>query len=126
MYRIKTVQMVQDIYRNLSGPSKPIAYFSLGWRMDAIIFGFLNNMCAGQVLKEVIDAHRFQQQWIDNPEQYVNQLTQHLKPITGYEKIKERDLTDDQWKLAKNTGTNLTALSSERIEYLVCHAENLT
>jgi NTE family protein len=126
MYRIKTAQMVQNIYRNVSGPSKPIAYFSLGWRLDNTVSGFVNNMCGGTVLKEVIDAHGFQKEWVDAPLQFRSEITQHLKTNIGYDDIKRRDLTDEEWKMASDTGTNLSTLSDKRVECLVRQAENLT
>lgn len=126
MYRIKAVQMVQNIYRNVQGPAKPIAYFSLGWRLDNAIEGFANNLCAGQVLKEVINAHHFPEEWMENPKQYKKEIIDHLKKMTGYNTIKQRDLTDEQWQLARDTGTNLTALSPEQVQYLIRQAENFT
>lgn len=126
MYRIKTTQMVQNIYRNVQGPSKPIAYFSLGWRLDSIINGFIDNLCAGQILKEVIDAHAMNPEWVEQPGKHVQEITQHLQGRMNYAAIAKRDLTDDEWKIASSTATNLTTLSKERIDYLVRHAENLT
>jgi NTE family protein len=126
MYRIKAAQMVQNIYRNVQGGAKPIAYFSLGWRIQNAIPGFFRNMCDGQVIKEVVDAHCFQPDWINNPKNYEKEIIQHLEAQVGYAAIAKRDLTDEQWDIARRTGTNLTALPQERLSYLVRHAENFT
>ena len=126
MYRIKTSQMIQNIYRNVKGPQKPIAYYSLGWRLADIIPGFVNNMCSGQILQEVIDAHAFHPEWIKNARQFSKEIAEHLMSRVDYDKIKKNDLTEEEWNLARSTGTNLTALSKERISYLIRHAENLT
>lgn len=126
MYRIKTTQMVQNIYRNVDGAAKPIAYFSLGWEIDKTISGFYNNMCAGKVLPEVIKAHEFQPQLIDNPKNFKQQIIEHLQNRVGYTSILQRNLKPEQWQLARTTGTSLTNLSAERIGYLIRHAENMT
>lgn len=126
MYRIKAAQMVQNIYHNVQGACKPIAYFSLGWRLDSIIPGFIENMSSGQVLKEVLNAHKILPEWIEDPKKYSIEITKHLYTRLNYDLIKARDLTDDEWKIACRTGTNLTSLSAERITYLIRQAENLT
>lgn len=100
MYRIKTTQMVQNIYKNVGGPGKPIAYFSLGWKLSNLIPGFVNNMKNGLILKEVIDAHTFHPDWIAAPAVYEPEITQHLKKNTGFDSIAANDLTDDQWLIA--------------------------
>jgi NTE family protein len=126
MYRIKAVQMVNNIYNNVKGAAKPIAYFSLGWKIEGSIPGFVNNMCAGQVLKEVIDTHGFHEDWKNNPGLYRNEIAAHLEQRTGYAEILKRNLTPDQWEQARTTGTNLTKLQKQTIDYLIRHAENLT
>jgi len=126
MYRIKGIQMIQHVYRNVQMAAKPIAYFSLGWRIQNAIPGFVRNMCEGQVLQEVIDAHGFEKEWIENPKVHVKELTQHLQKRLNYFEIEKKDLTEKQWEMARNTGTNLSALSGEQVEYLIRHAENLT
>jgi NTE family protein len=126
MYRIKATQMVQNIYRNVQGPEKPIAYFSLGWHIDNAVSGFVRNMCDCQVLKMVIDAHQFDPAWVAQPKNFVTEITKHLEQRIGFDAIKKRDLTLEQWKLASSTGTNLSKLSEQQVNYLIQHAENLT
>jgi NTE family protein len=126
MYRIKSSQMVQNVYRNAEGAAKPIAYYSLGWRIQHLIPGFIDNMEEGTVLKEVMEAHELLPEWIESPEKYRTAITEHLERRIGYCNVLKKDLDEDQWKLARNTGTNLTGLSGKRIEYLIRHAENLT
>ena len=126
MYRIKTSQMVQNIYRNVNGAAKPIAYFSLGWKLDNCIPGFINNMIAKQVLKEVIDMHQLDPVWIADPAAYWDKIENHLKARVDYATIKSRDIDDQQWEIARSTGTNLSRLSENQITHLVRHAENLT
>lgn len=126
MYRIKTAQMQQNLYKNVQGAAKPVAYFSLGWKLDNIISGFVNNMISGTILSSVISAHNFEPAWLENPKNYRTEIENHLKQITGYDAIKARDLNEEQWKIARSVGTNLTALKKEQIDCLIQQAENLT
>jgi NTE family protein len=126
MYRIKAVQMVQNIYRNVEGAAKPIAYFSLGWKIEGSIPGFVENMCRGQIIKEVIDAQGFKDAWKTNPKTYREEIAAHLEERTGYASILKRNLSAAEWEKARAVGTNLTKLSKETIDLLIRHAENLT
>jgi len=126
MYRIKSFQMQRNIYQNVRVGAKPIAYFSLGWQLDNIIPGFIKNMQQNQVLPEVLAAHDLQQIWIDKPEQYQAAIQAHLEQHIDYATIKQRDLSAEEFAIAKGIGTNLTGLSSNAIEHLIRHAENLT
>ncbi len=126
MHRIKTMQMVEHVYQNVIEKNKPIAYFSLGWDIKRLIPGFINNMEKGLVLPSVMAAHQLKQEWIDQPDAYGKEIQQHLEQRTGYQAVLARDLTEEEGRLAKSTGTNLTPLSKKRIDCLIRHAENLT
>jgi NTE family protein len=126
MNRIKNSQLVQDVYQNTSGASRPIAYLSLGWRIQNLIPGFINNMIESQVTNEVINAHQLQPEWVKNPSAFRNEIQSALENSTGYAAISDRDLTFEEWNMVRKTGTNLTKLSLKRIELLIRHAENLT
>lgn len=126
MYRIKAVQMVDNVYRNVEGAAKPIAYFSLGWKIEGLIPGFVRNMCDGHILKEVIDAHGFTDEWKQSPGMYKKEIAAHLEERTGYAAILKRNLSAIEWEKARTVGTNLTKLSKETIDLLIRHAENLT
>lgn len=125
MSRIKNTQIVQNVYRNGNNGQKPITYFSLGWRIENAIPGFVQNMCSGQVIPEVIEAHNFKQEWIDQPKDYMEVITKYLEDCVNYKDIKDKDLSDTQWEIAKNTSTNLSRLTEEQVEYLIRQAENL-
>ncbi|NIG56708.1 patatin-like phospholipase family protein [Chitinophaga sp. Cy-1792] len=126
MYRIKASQMQQNIYRNVGGAAKPIAYYSLGWKLDEIIPGFVNNLIAGNILPAVVDAHDLDPAWLTDPTTYANEIRSSLEQKTNYALIKERDLSAEEWQLARSVGTNLTALSARKIDCLIRQAENLT
>lgn len=126
MVRIKNAQMVTNVYRNTEGRNSPIAYLSLGWTIEKCIPGFVDSMESKLIPGDVIAAHKFQPEWIENPSAYKEAITKHLEQTVGYETIEKRNLDKDQRKIACETGTNLTPLSAERIAYLIRHAENLT
>jgi NTE family protein len=127
MYRIKTAQMVQQVYDNTSSVNRPIAYFSLGWRLDNCIPGFYHNMVQGNITKEVLDHHfKDHPAWVADPKTYQNEIIAFLKKETDYETIKKRDLDDKDWEYARSTGTGLSRLPAKRISCLITQAENLT
>jgi NTE family protein len=126
MYRIKAFQMISNLYSNAQTNKRPIAYFSLGWRIEEAIPGFVGNMINGQVLKEVLEAHAFPPEWIDSPSKYRDQIKQHLEQRVGYQSIKSQDLTDEEWEIARSVATDLKCLSDAQIKYLMQQAKNLT
>lgn len=126
MYRIKAFQMQKNIYNNVNENSKPIAYISLGWQLEKIIPGFITNLEQGQIISEVIKAHNLDPTWVSDPKKFHHEITEKLKQNTDYNNIYARNLTDEQLKIARNIGTNLTALSKIKTDYLIKHAENIT
>lgn len=126
MYRIKTMQMVEHVYQNVIEKNKPIAYFSLGWEIKKLIPGFIENMKKGLVLPAVLATHNLKPEWIESPHIFKDEIQKYLENKTDYELIYTRNLTEDEWKLARGTGTNLTSLPKKRIDCLIRHAENLT
>ena len=117
---------MENIYHNVKDAQKPIAYLSLGWRVDKCIPGFVDNMVKGLVLPQVIAAQSFEAAWISDPEKYRTEIENHLQLKTGYAAIKANDLTTEQWQIARSTPTNLTPLSADQVNYLIRQAENLT
>lgn len=126
MYRIKAFQIQKNIYNNVYENSKPIAYISLGWQLEKIIPGFINNLEKGQIIPEVIKAHNLDPIWVNEPKKFEHEITEKLKQNTDYNSIYDRNLTKEQWEIARNVGTNLTSLSKTKTNYLITHAENIT
>ncbi|MRG48407.1 hypothetical protein GFS24_25050 [Chitinophaga sp. SYP-B3965] len=124
MYRIKTAQMTQHVYKNVKG--SPIAYFSLDWKLQYCLSGFVKNMTDRLVPDEVISKHGFDAEWLKDPRLHQEKITAHLIQSVKYEEIIKRGLNEDQLKIASKTGTNLRGLSEDRINFLIRHAENLT
>ncbi|WP_276134346.1 patatin-like phospholipase family protein [Polluticoccus soli] len=125
MYRIKASQMQTNLYHNIQNGARPISYFSLGWSLDRCISGFVSNMVEGTILPEVINLHGFQQAWIDSPDKYRNEITDHLKQRVGYTAIYARNLNEKDTAIASSVATNLTSLSTDQTRCLITHAENL-
>lgn len=126
MYRIKAFQMQQNIYKNTTTIGKPIAYYSLGWKLEGLIPGFFDNLKKGTILQDVLNIHKLDPLWISNPDQYKPQIIEQLIKNTGYDIIKRNGLTNSEWEIARNVGTNLTSLSVKKIDLLIRHAEDLT
>jgi NTE family protein len=124
MYRIKTGQMVKNIYDNYR--EKPIAYFSLGWNIKECIPGFVDAMCNDQVLKSVLDSHQLDPKWIEKPDEYRAAITEKLKKNVGYSEIEKRNVPEPFLTKIKATGTSLKRFKMDRINGLIAHAENLT
>jgi NTE family protein len=115
------------VYNNTSGTGRPIAYFSLGWRLDNCIPGFYNNLVDGNIAQEVLDYHfKDHPEWVANPNIFKNEIIAFLKSATGFDLIKQRDLNKDDWNYARSTGTGLSRLPARRISCLITQAENLT
>lgn len=124
MSRIKKVQMVQDIYGNAGGADKQIAYFSLGWDVENCIGGFVRNLASGQITQAVIDAHQLKPEWVSDPKQYADEITGYLKQRLKYDAVVKP--AEEEKKIARSVGTNLTALSKRQVDCLIKQAEALT
>lgn len=124
MARIKKAQMIQDVYDNADMANKQIAYFSLAWDVENCIRGFVDNMAKKQVPASVIAAHQLPPEWIANPRRYQDEIIQYLKLRLGYDTISRP--TDEEKKVARNVGTNLTRLSRHKMDCLIKQAEALT
>lgn len=124
MSRIKKSQMVRNVYDNASTVNKQVAYFSLGWDMENCISGFISNLAKKQITQAVIEAHQLKPEWIADPRQYEQEITDHLKNRLGYAAIEKP--TMEEKRIARSVGTNLTALSKRKVDCLIKQAEALT
>ncbi|RPD42142.1 patatin-like phospholipase family protein [Chitinophaga barathri] len=124
MYRIKTAQMVQHIYTNVTG--RPIAYYSLGWDIKECLDGFVDNMLEGNVPLSVIQHHNFPPQYLQDIKNHKQEIKDFIASKVGFSGIAARGLNGAELMVARNTGTNLTRLSEERVNFLIRHAEDLT
>jgi NTE family protein len=124
MARIKNAQMVSDIYDNHYKDKREIAYLSLGWNAEDCIPGFIKNLKAGNIPSSVIASHALKDEWVRSPDDYKAEITDHLKTKIKYADIKIP--TEDEVKIARNVGTNLTALKIPQINALIKQASCLT
>jgi len=124
MSRIKKAQMVEDVYDNAATANKQIAYFSLGWDAENCIPGFIDNLAKKQIAVAVIAAHKLEEAWVENPDQYRNEITQYLQDQVKYAEIDKP--TPEEKKIARNVGTNLTSLSKREVDCLIKQAMALT
>ncbi len=124
MSRIKKAQMVDNIFQNASTTKKQVAYLSLGWNIENCIPGFIKNLAVKQITQSVIDAHQLKSEWVAEPEKYANDITVYLKNKIGYDAIDKP--TKEERKIARNVGTNLTALSKQKVDCLMKQAACLT
>jgi len=122
MNRIKKFEMTDNIYHNVVLYKKELAYVSLGWDLEECIPGFVTNLRKGLVLPEVFEAHNIPMEYLEpfNDEK----IRKYLEEKTGYNNILR--MTEQEKKIARDVGTNLTALPVEQINALIKHAETMT
>lgn len=124
MNRIKNYQMIQHVYENYRYNKKQIAYQSLGWDFDSCIRGFMDNLKKGAILKDVIEAHKINEEEIDNKEWEL--IQEKLEKRICYDQIKINQPTKEEIKIARSVSTNLKALSDKEINSLIKQAECMT
>ncbi|MFB9080279.1 patatin-like phospholipase family protein [Flavobacterium procerum] len=132
MYRIKAFQMRKNIYWNVSGDERPIAYISLGWEPEKCITGFVDNLEQGNILPKVIDIHELDKSWleeIDKPGKKFTCETREkiiakLKSNIAFDAIPK--ISREDWIKTCAIGTNLTPLSKNQTNCLIQHAESIT
>lgn len=125
MARIKNFQMVQNIYNPISR-NKEVAYFSLGWEIQNCIPGFISNLKNGNIPASVINAHNIPATYLDDVLSHTKEITEILAKNINYATIFEKELTKEELKVANSVNTNLTSLSTQKIDCLMKQATNLT
>jgi NTE family protein len=123
MSRIKKAEMIQDVYDNAETAKKQVAYFSLAWDIENCIPGFIKALANKQITQSVITALQLKQEWVDDAKKYEKEIIDYLEEKTGYAAIIKP--TTEEKKIARNVGTNLTALSKQQVDCLIKQAECL-
>lgn len=132
MYRIKTSQMRKNIYWNVKGDERPIAYISLGWEPEKCITGFVDNLEQGNILPSVVKFHNLEDSWLAEINQTDKKFSRETreKIITKLKSnIKFDSITKaskEEWAQACAVGTNLTPLKNGKTDSLIKHAESIT
>jgi len=124
MSRIKKAQMVQNVYDNAGTANKEIAYFSLAWDVENCIPGFVDNLAKKQITQQVIAAHALPPEWVADPREFRDEIETYLKQRLNYAAIPKP--TEEEKTIARNVGTNLTALSRRKVDCLIKQAQALT
>lgn len=124
MNRIKMFQMMINLYRGKDSNTRSIAYITLGWELDNLIIGFVQNIRNGNVNSEILNAHGLTDELLSKKND--NELMQLIAEKIKLEEILVNRPTSDQEKLARSVSTNLTALSEKEIEALSTYAEIMT
>lgn len=124
MNRIKMFQMMINLYRGRQSNTRQIAYVTLGWNLDNLVTGFVQNIRNGNVSEEILLAHELGDAFLSSSSD--EEVVQNVASKIGLEEIIKHGPTPEQLKLARSVSTNLTALSLEKIEALAVYAEVMT
>lgn len=124
MARIKHFQMMAHVYNNAQTAKREIAYWSLGWDIENCIGGFVTNLENGNILPHVVQAHAIPAEWLAKVSGYRSEIKEHLRIRTDYDNLPQ--IVEEDRKVARSVGTNLTKLSRRQIDCLMNHAAILT
>jgi len=122
MNRIKNFQMIQLIY-NIND-KKEVAYQSLGWSIEKSIPEFVRSIKNNYISEDVIESHGISSEDIENKNW--SKIEKELTEKIQYNKIISKANSKTQLDLARNVGTNLTALNDDQIKALINHAYIMT
>lgn len=119
MRKIKNLQFIRDVY----GKSKEIAYFSLDWEYSRCIVEFVAAAKKDQVPEHVLVHHGLTEEVLEKPFAEINEF---VRKKINFDSIVENALDEQQIEKISRIGTNLTALTKEKIALLSKHGEILT
>jgi NTE family protein len=121
--KIKNLQFIRDVY----GMKREIAYFSLDWQYENSLVEFAKSVAEGKLTSELLAYHGI------NPDEYqdgnkinIKAIGEYISKRINFDQIIKGGLSVEQVGLISKIGTNLTALSDERIRLLSTHAATLT
>ncbi|EEX71635.1 phospholipase, patatin family [Alloprevotella tannerae ATCC 51259] len=127
MERIKKMQRADNLYESYVG-KEHCAYVPLEWDCsERLVQGFVDNLKNGNIHPDVWQAHAITEEEIGSlkgsqstsaNEAIVMKLKQAINWDTLAQQIPQKESED----LARSIGTNLTALSSKKIESLIKHS----
>jgi NTE family protein len=126
MNRIKNSQMMKSVYKPAGQQDMQVAYLSLGWDMDKCIPGFIDNLKEKLISQEVITAHHIPVSLLEDVEANRDEIRKIIENNVGYEEMKKKNLNKEEMCIARSVSTNLKPLTTQQIECLSKHAENMT
>jgi NTE family protein len=124
MNRIKMFQIMINLYRGRQSNTRQIAYVTLGWNLENLVAGFVQNIRNGNVSEEVLLAHELDDAFLSSSSD--EEVVQNVASKIQLEEIIKNGPTPEQLNFARSVSTNLTALSLEKIEALAVYAEVMT
>lgn len=124
MNRIKMFQMMINLYRGGQSNTRKIAYVTLGWDLNNLVSGFVENLRNGNVNDDILLAHGLDAEFVSKSGN--EDVNKYIADKIELEEILKDRPTSRQLKLARSVSTNLTALSLEEIEALALYAEVMT
>ena len=133
MDRIKRFQRQQNIYTH-ANPNR-YAYIPLEWNIEErLIKGFVLNIKGGNIVESLFSWHKISSDDIKNLSHSDKEISKNafenivvtLKKSIGWEKLRHTFPDENNVKLARSVGTNLTKLKRKKIDALIQHSEILT
>lgn len=124
MNRIKMFQMMINLYRGLNSNQRQIAYVSLGWDLDNLVPGFVQNVRDGHVNQTILDYFDLTSEVLRTSSNET--LVDRVSSKINLKEILTRKPTNEQVRLARSVSTNLTGLSQAKIGALSTFAEVMT
>ena len=122
MTRIKNFQMMTNLYSKHT--NSIVAYQSLGFDLESSIDEFIKMLKNGYIRDEVVDAHNFDKNLIQNKEW--KSIKEHLIKSIDFYQILKLGCSENELKIARKVKTGLSALSEKKISALIKHAEAIT
>lgn len=131
MNRIKNLQFIHNIYEGHESHSH-YAYIPLRWDCsDWLISGFIRNLRENNVHPDVWEYHGISESEVENliaqPTAELSwSIENKIKSSIGWDRLEKLTPSKESELKARKTGTNLTALSKEKINALIAHSEWMT
>lgn len=135
MSRIKKMQRFENLYQQRDH-QEFFAYVPLEWNCEEgnLLGGFIRNLKSGNVHEVVYKAHGITDNEVkmlsngdkDECSEAYKMIMEKLKNSIGWGTLSKSIPNSKQVDFARSVGTNLTALSIDKIKALIAHSEWLT
>lgn len=127
MNRVKNLQSIQNVYNNVTGLVKEIAFFSINWNYENCLTGFVNNLKNGNVRESIIKSHSIPKEYYENPNDFkYNEINSYLSKKINFEIIIKNGVNTYEIGYISKIKTGLSTLTPTEIDLLTRHAAVLT
>lgn len=123
MKRIKNFQFMNNIYYRDLSEKKEITYFSLSWKIEKCLSGFMTNLKNGNISYETIVLHKIDKEYKEKDFSAIELI---MKERINYDSILKNKSSSEEFQIANNVKTDLASLPDRQIDALVNHAASLT